>query len=254
MITYAELSDLMNVGLDDRTSQRYRVPVRIGAINSAVNRATSALSWAMANRKGPEEALRELTYLRIFQTNSQGGVNLNDPALGHSIWNVLGVYARPQTVEQTPQIFPLGDNVSTYRDDLSWSGSGNPVERVTLEEVPVIRRSKSRPGNEVFAGNSDRVTFSYYITGNASSSAYNSGGSELRVLPQSQTGRKLIALSYVAQPSLFVDANSAVEFPQSFKQTLVEWALQYISIPQGDRTTLNSSSQQDAAQLMSFIV
>lgn len=254
MITYAELSALINVAIDDRISQRYTVPVRVDALNAAVNKATSALAWAMANRKGPEEALRELTYLRIFQTNSQGGINLNDPALGHAIWNVLGVYARPELVEQTPITIPLDAGISTYRDDLSWSGSGSPVERVTLEEVPIIRKSAFRSGNEVLAGNPKRVTFSYYIVGQAGSTAYPSGGSELRVLPQSQTGSKFIGVAYVKQPSLFMDATSSVEFPQSFKQTLVTWACQYLAIPQGDGTSLNSTSQQDAQTLMGFII
>jgi len=252
MITYAELSTLLDVQLDDRISQRYRPLVRIDAMNSAVNRATSALGWAMANRKGPEEALRELTLMRIFQTNSQGGINLNDPSLGHVVWNVLGVYAQPEVVGSA-SILPLDPNLSAYRDDLAFSGSGQPVERVTLEEVPMIRNNFLRNGNEIMASNPNRITFSYYIIGDASSTGYASGGSELRVLPQSQTGRKLIAMSYVKQPSLFVDTTSTVEFPQSFKQTLADWTLQYLAGPQGDGTTLYGTSQQDAAQLFSFI-
>jgi hypothetical protein len=253
MITYAELSAPLDVQLDDRTSQRYRPIVRIGAMNSAVNRAASALGWAMANRKGPEEALRELTMMRIFQTNTQGGINLNDPSLGHVIWNVLGVYARPEIVEPGAVVNPLDPGVSQYRPDLSFSGTGPPVERVTLEEVPMIRRNFLRNGNEILAGNPKRVTYAYYIIGDASSTGYSSGTSELRVLPQSQTSAQFIAMSYVKQPSAFVDTTSSVEFPQSFKQTLADWTLQYLAGPQGDGTSLYSTSEKDAAQLFSFI-
>lgn len=251
MITYAELSDIISQGTQDSFSERYRPSIRIGAMNAAVERATAALGWAMANRKGPEEALRELTRLRVFQTNSQGGINLNDPTLGHSVFNVLGVYARPVLV--TPGVInaiPL--NESQYRPDLAFSGTGDPVERVTLEDVPMIRKNFLRNGNEVYAGNPNKVTFSYYIIGDASSTGYGSGSSELRVLPQSATGRSFIAMAYVQQPSRFVTNTSTVEFPQFMLRTLGEWALAYITTPQGDGNTLMASAEKDAAQLFSF--
>lgn len=253
MITYAELNQIITEGTQDSFSDRYRPSVRIGAINSAVRRATTALGWAMANKKGPEEALRELKYIRIFQTNSQGGIDLSDPALGHPVWNVLAIYARPYTVEEQT-ILPLDPSTSQYRADLSWSGSESPVERVTDEEVPLIRKNFLRNGNEIMASNPKRVTFAYYIPGNASSAAYQSPlGSELRVLPQSVTGQQLIAMNYVAQPTEFVTPSGSVAFPQAFKQTLGEWALYYIAIPQGDTQTLMQSSEKDAMQLFANI-
>jgi hypothetical protein len=253
MISYAELSSAISQATQDSFSDRYRPSQRIASINAAVERATSALGWAMANNKGSEEALRELTNLRIFQTNSQGGINLNDPTLGHTIWNVLGVYARPELVT-AGTISSVPNNVSLYRPDLAFSGTGSPVERITLEEVPVVRNSIVRNGNEVFAGNPKRVTFAYYIIGNASSSGYVSGSSELRVLPNSQTGRTFIAMSYIQQPTRMVDENSVVEFPQFMLRTLAEWTLSYLVIPQGDGTTMYSTAEKDAAQLLGFTI
>jgi len=253
VITFAELSVPFLAQVDDVFGQTYRPSVRLAAFNSAIRRATAALGWAMANRKGPEEALRELTFLRIFQTNAQGGINLNDPALGHAVWNVLGIYARPEIVQPNPIINPVADNVSLYRSDLAFSGTGSPVERVTLEEVPMIRNNFLRNGNEIMAANPKRVTFSYYIIGDASSTGFDSGGSELRVLPQTQTGKKLIAMSYVKEPTVMVDETSAVEFPKSFLQTLVDWSLDYATVRQGDGPTMNQSAKEDANALFSFI-
>lgn len=231
----------------------YRPSIRLAAFNSAIRRAASALSWSMANRKGPEEALRELTYVRVFQTNTQGGINLNDPALGHAIWNVLGVYASPEIIPEGAPINPIGESQSTYRDDVAFAGAGNPVERVTLEEVPMIRNNFLRNGNEIMAAVPGRTTYSYYIIGDASSTGYASGGSELRVLPKSQTGGKFIAVSYVKHPTEMVDENSQVEFPKSFLQTLVSWSLDYATVRQGDGPTTNMNAKQDAQQLFSFI-
>ena len=117
----------------------------------------------------------------------------------------------------------------------------------------MIRTNFLRNGNEVFASNENRVTFSYYIIGDASSTGYVTGGSELRILPQSVMGKKFVAMSYLREPTFMVDENSEVEFPKSFLQTLVEWALEDATVRQGDGPTMNQSAQQDAVTLFNFI-
>lgn len=264
MITYTELKEVMAANLDAEGSDRYLdVQDYVPAINSAISRAMTAVGWAMANRKGSEEALRDLTYVRIFQTNSEGGVAISNPAilslLGHSIWNVLGVYAQPDTVPPDASPTAQQDNVSLYRPDVAWSGSGSPVERVTLEEVPVLRNNAFLSGNEVLASAPKRRTFAYYIVGNASSNNYDSGIGEIRVLPKSVTSNSLVAISYLSQPTE-LDANNYnlpttfIEFPQSMKRTLANWALQYISWKQGDGTNLQMNAMKDAQELFQLTV
>lgn len=263
MITYSELKAVMQANLDAEGSERYLdVPDYVPAINSAVSRAMTAIGWAMANRDGSEEALRDLTYTRIFQTNSEGGVAISDPALladlGHGIWNVLAVYARPETVE-FQIITPVAPSASLYRNDLSWSGSGSPVERVTLEEVPVLRDNAFLSGNEVLADKPKRVTFAYYVVGNAWSNGYSSGNGEIRVLPKSVTKKSLVAISYLANPTELTPDNynlptTRIEFPQSMKRTLADWALQYIAWKQGDGTNLQMNAQKDAQELFQLTV
>jgi hypothetical protein len=252
MITGTEIWEIMKARLDAEGSDRY-LPDQdiIPAINTSIRRAATAIGWALANRKGSEEQLSELTFVRVFQTNSQGGVSLNDPSLGHGVWNVLGVYARPEVVG-TPSINPIPQNQSQYRADLAWSGSGDPVERVTLEEVPKIRTNIFRNGNEILANNPNRVTFSYYIPGNASSTNYSSGPRELRILPQSVTATSIVAIAYLKEPSEITSLTDSVEFPSSMKDTLASWALQNLAYKQGDGTTLNILASQDAAQLFGF--
>ncbi len=261
MITYNDMIATMAPNIDAEWSERY-LPEQdyIPNINSAISKAMTAIGWAMANRDGSEEALRDSTFTRIFQTNSQGGVAISDPtlvaALGHGIWNVLAVYAEPLTVEP-PTLPPIPANVSKWRDDLSWSGSGSRVERITLEEVPMIRNNRFMLGNEVLAANTKRRSYSYYIVGNASTSGYASGGGEVRVLPQSITGAQLVAISYIAEP-LELNVNNyltaQIPLPQSFRRTLADWALGYMAIKQGDGTVLKTTVEQDAAQLFQMAV
>jgi hypothetical protein len=261
MITYTDMLATMAPNIDAEWSERY-LPEQdyIPAINSAVSKAMTAIGWAMANRDGSEEALRDSTFTRIFQTNSQGGVAISDPtlvaALGHGMWNVLAVYAEPFTVEQQ-SIQPQPPYTSVWRDDLAWSGTGSRVERVTLEEVPLIRNNGFTLGNEVWAANPKRRSYSYYIVGNAATAGYPSGGGELRVLPQSITSSALIGISYIAEPIELTPANyltAQLPLPQSFKRTLADWALGYIAIKQGDQTVLKTTIEQDASMLFQMTV
>jgi hypothetical protein len=93
----------------------------------------------------------------------------------------------------------------------------------------------------------------YYIIGDASSLGFTTGGQELRVLPQSATSQQLIAISYLKKPQEFTGPSGTTDFPQSFIQTLVEWAANTISLPQDGSPTLYQSSEKDAAQLFGFI-
>jgi hypothetical protein len=114
----------------------------------------------------------------------------------------------------------------------------------------------------VLASAPKRRTFAYYIVGNASSSNYDtgmgfSGIGEIRVLPKSVTSKSLVAISYLSQPTE-LDANNylnaTIEFPQSMKRTLANWALQYISWKQGDGTNLQMNAMKDAQELFQLTV
>lgn len=260
MISYTEFEGPILASLDAEDSQRY-LPDQdiIPALNAAFERANTAIRWALANRQSSEEALRELTYTRIFQTNSEGGVSLDavTPSLGHNIWNILAVYAEPITVESNPQPTPGADSQSLYRADLSWSGSGKPVERISVEEVARRRDSAFLRGNEVLAGNPKRRSFAYYIPGVASSDVYDSGVGEIRVIPQSITSKALIGITYLAEPTKFTSANyttASIEYPKSMLRMLVGWTLEYLSYKQGDGTTLNSLASKDAQMLFGTTV
>jgi hypothetical protein len=68
-----------------------------------------------------------------------------------------------------------------------------------------------------------------------------------------------VAISYLSQPTE-LDANNYnlpttfIEFPQSMKRTLANWALQYISWKQGDGTNLQMNAMKDAQELFQLTV
>lgn len=243
MISYGDLNYYISQMLDDETSERYLPSNRIAGINWALNRAQSAFGWQFANRKGPEEAMRDFTKIAIYQTDGFGSALLDDPLLGYTIANVLGVYVNP-VPQSTASILPLPPTVSQYRSDVLYSNVGEPVHRVTLEMTPIIKTNASMRGNEVLADNPGRVTYAYYL---------NNG--RVWVIPQSQTGQKFIAVAHIEKFPLMTDDTSTVDMPPYMTNILASWACEFLSWKQGaGPDTLNVLASKDAAQLFNFSV
>lgn len=247
MVSYAQLAIPINARLDANPGSDRYLPEQdiIPGINSATARLQSALGWGLANRKAPEEALRDFITTAIYQTDAYGSILLDDPLMPWTVANIVAVYTNPDL--QVPgTVNPLPDNQSQYRGDLLWAGPGEngAVQRVTQEQVPLIRRNASMRGNEVLANNPDRVSYSYY----------ESSG-RVWVLPKSVMGKKIIAVAQIEQFAPMTDTNSTVNVPQSMIQLLSSWALEYISWKQ-DPTGMGvgAFASKDAAQLFGFTV
>lgn len=242
MLTYGQIASIILDRLDAEGSDRY-LPDRdiIPSINSAVARVQSAFGWALANRKGSEEAMRDFTRIAVFQTSAQGFVLLDDPGLGHTMANVLALYPMPDT-EQPPSILPAPS--SMLRPDLTFIGATVPCQRVTLEMVPVIRTNASMRGNEVLASNPRRRTWAYYL---------NEGRAYL--LPRSQAGSILTGIAYIEKFLPMVNTSSTVNLPDYMAEQLAAWALTYIAWkqdPQGQG--VGNLANKDAAELFGFSV
>lgn len=237
-ISYADINVILDNLLEDETSQRYETPDRITGINQAISRAQSAIGWALANRKGSEEALREMTKIGIWQTDPFGSVVLDATNLGYTIANVLAVYPNP--VLQVP-IALTPTALSLYRPDGSWAGATKPSRRVTLEQVPVIVGNSMMPGNEILAANANRRTWSYYI---------NNG--QVYLLPRSQAGNIFVGIAHLEKFTPMTTITSVVNMPQYMTQTLAMWAFSYITWKTGDRGSMGALASQDATELFGF--
>ena len=238
MVSYAQIDQILDTRLEDENSQRYSVPGRLAAINSGIGRAQFALGYMLANRKGSEEALKDFTKIGIWQTDPFGSALLDDPLLGYTIANVVGLYAEPDLQAPAP-ILPIPS--SQYRPDALWAGAGKPVRRVTLEQVGVIRGNAMMPGNEVLAANPSRREWAYYL---------NNG--RVWLLPKSQAGDTLVAIAHIEKFAPMTSVNDTVNLPEFMLETLASWAYSYITWKQGDRGPMGTLAMQDANELFGF--
>jgi hypothetical protein len=229
--------------LDAESSDRY-LPQQdmIPAINSAISRAQSALGWALANRKGSEEALRDFTRIAIYQTDLFGSVLTDDPSMGYTVANIVAMYANPE-LQAAGTINPQPSTVSQYRGDLAWAGAGDPVLRITLEQAANTKNNAFMRGNEVLAANPGRRTYAYYE---------NAG--RVWMLPKSICGQQFVAMAQIEKFDPMTSTASSVNLPQYMTNLLAAWACYYLSYKQGAGETLGSLASRDAAELFNFTV
>jgi len=238
MVTYTDIDVIISELTDDSTSQRYLVPNRIAGINSAISRAQTAFGWALANRKGPEEVLRDMTKVGVWQTDAFGAAILDDPALGYTVANVLAVYPKPVLAAEV--VITPSPNASAYLPDAKWVGADKPAKRVTLEQVPVIHNNSMMPGNEVLANNPKRISWAYFL---------NDG--KVWVLPASQMNQQLVAIAHIEKFLPMVDPTSVTNMPDFCTQVLAEWAFEYMT--RKTQQNMTALAQQDAAQLFALM-
>lgn len=223
--------------LDDQGSQRY-LPEQdiIPSINSGLGRMQSAAGWALANRKGSEEMLRDFSRITVFQTSSTGNILVDDPALGEPVADIVAVYPLPLT-EQAQTILP--NNSSLVRSDLTFAGPSTPCQRVTWEMAPVIRTNASMRGNEVLAANPERRSWAYCL---------NQG--RVYLLPKSQASSILTAIAYIQKFAPMTTTTSTVDVPEYCAEILASWALSYIAWKQDSQGQgVGNLASRDAAEL-----
>lgn len=257
MFTVQELDELIDAGLDATGSQRYLFDQdKKPAINSAISRAITAGGWALANRKGSEEMLWELKEDKIFQSNFFGGIAINDalPSLGHTVWNVLAVYAEPEVSPPITVVSGQPNQTIVYPNNVPL-GSKFPVQRMTAEQVAVANTNIFMSGNETLAATPMR-TYGYYYMGQrvTSQNIIQATQGEIFITPRSLASRKLFWVSYLRTPATITAITDNIDLPRSFMRTLASWALEYLSFKQGDGTTLNSVASKDAGMLFNFQV
>lgn len=278
-ITAQQVYDNAKAFVDAEGGQQY-LPDQdwLPAINAAYQRAITACNWRLANNKGAEEQLAELQIDLLFRTNGIGVIDIDlarsatNPATVNSLkcWSIIAAYAEPQVAALSPGFpvpaFPAPANGSlTYYWDGASSrpqGSKFPVQRMTKEQLAVANTNRYMAGSEALAldsaGNPSKMrSYAYYIAGDQQSINDNTPGDSpsisLLVKPFALSVNKWFWVSYLRNPNTltaFTGTNTGtLSLPVSMLRTIADWTLQYLSIKQGDQTTLNSSAREDASTL-----
>jgi len=220
--------------LDAEDSDRYLFAQDFKpAINSAVEWMVALINSAFAANKLSEEDLRELTRVKVFQPNQFSRVKFDSAAVGEKLWTILAIFTEIQvTPFQKPP--PLPDpNMSVYYNYLSYVGSDESAGRLSLEVWSENRKNIFKPGNDTVLNGFKK--YGYLNDFDYSSTNYIEKG-QIEIRPS--VAGQFIAIAYLKYPDEINDITDSIEFPETLTDLLVQKTANYISIKQGDGTTL----------------
>lgn len=238
--------------LDAEDSDRYTFAQDISfAINSAQETLVAIFNQAFGQNKLSPESLRELTKVKVWQTNSYSRFTYNKSDTGHSLWSIIGIYPKPK-VNKGVSSSPVPDkSQSKFRPDLSYISSDKSCKRLTLEEWNSNTKNAFMPGNIILSGELSEYAYLDFADYTSTSYVGNTDKVEIQIRPD--VSNELIALAYLKYPTPIVSINDVVEFPESLTTLIVDIALHNIAYKQGDQTTLYIVTDRSINQLVSLM-
>lgn len=252
MISVQSIVERIESILDAEGSDRYTFEQDYKpAINSSVEWLQAVFNRAFADKKLTEESLRDLVRTCVYQTNAYSRVRLEDPNLGFSIWSILKVNPKPEVYPSGATVSPLAqDYLSIYRSDVSYIKSQYSAKRLTTEQWEEASTNIFEAGNTTFLNKFQK--FAYLNPQNYSSSSYQPGGSEIEIRPE--VPKEFVAVTLLKYPTPITLITDNVEFPETLLNLVVQKALNFISMKQGDQTNLYVVSARDVQTLVQLMV
>lgn len=256
-IDTGELASAMRAQLGAEGTQRYTdAQDLVPGINGATQRFQAFMGAVLEEKKGSAEALRDLSRTVIYQTNTQGGIWIDDPAnTSGPVWTITALYAEPQLAQGAFAPVAADPWESVFRGDLTFVGSAKKVKRITVELVGETTNNMGMAGNERLASNDGLRTYAYYWVGDRSAT----GGTwdtatkpELVVLPKSRTNAQPVAVSFLRTIPRITQIGDVLPLPSSLFVFMRDLALNELTPKQGDGTTLYGITEKEILRMLNL--
>lgn len=220
------------------------------AILSAQDWIVSVINSQLGNKKFSEEIFSDITLARVFQASAFSRIRLNPVDLGHDVWTLLSVEPLPNTNPTFVHQTLANPQDSIYRSDLAHISGVNFAKRRTTEEWTVNAKNPFDDSHILETGETAQ-DYGYLNNTDYTSSAYTLAAptSEIEVRPS--IGGLACTIRYVRVPQKIALITDFIQFPVFVLDTFVQATLHYMSVKQGDQTTLNSLSAQFLQTLIS---
>lgn len=247
------INDRIESRLDSEGSQRYTFDQDIKpAINGAIETIVAALNESFAEKKLSPESLRELTKVKIWQTNDYSRFSYSATDTGHPLWTVLAIYPKPVTNRGVRSSSPTTDkSESKFRNDLSFVKSKFSAKRLTLEEWNLNEDNVFMPGNNILSGG--LLEYAYLDPADYTSKTYLGKPGKVEITIRPDVNSELIAMAYVKYPNNVAAITDSIEFPESLTDVIVDICLNLISVKENDGTNLWQTSTTNMSRLINLL-
>lgn len=250
MIPAQQVVDLMTFELDSEGSDRYLFDTDFKpAINSAIKWLVFVFNKAFESNKFSGENLRDLIKTRIWVANSFSRVKFDEAAVGDELWSYLGVHPEPTVfpANAVPPTMP-DEYTSQFIEDVSYVESEYSAKKLSVEKWNENKKNVFEAGNNIMTG--DFKSYAYLTDINYASTVYLQE-KEIEIRPS--VAGDFVGITYLKVPTQITTINDDIEFPSSLVTLLVQKSLNFISVKQGDQTTLFSVTDRDVNLLINLI-
>jgi hypothetical protein len=251
MIPVQEVVDLMKFELDSEGSERYLFDLDFKpAINLSIKWLVFVFNRAFEENKFSGENLRDLIRTRIWVANNFSRIKFDPLFTGDELWSYLAVHPEP-TVYPTGSLPPAlaNDYTSEFQPDIAYVKSRYSANKLTVEKWNESSDNVFEPGNSLVGGS--LKSYAYLTEVDYSTATTYTQDKEIEIRPD--VSGQFVAMTYLKNPSNINLISDNIEFPSSLTALFVQKALNFISIKQGDQTTLFSITENDVARLIKTI-
>lgn len=252
MITVSDLIVRIQSALDAEGSDRYRFDRDYSpAINFAVEYLVTVFNSAFAQNKFSEEVLRELIRTRVWQTSKYSRIYFDPADTNGEIWSIIRVSPEPVV---DPAISPLPNPMpenSMFVPDVLFVRSDFAANRLTSEEWNTGAKNIFMPGNTVLLGDFKEYAYQNFIGSKPGNLPANSRP-EIEIRPY--LDNQFVAVTYLVYPIPISLETDVIMFPKMLTDFMVEKALNFISLKQGDGTNLYSVTEREISTIANLML
>ena len=246
MINVQSVIDLIESSLDAEGSDRYTFAQDYKpAINYSIGWIQTVFNFAFSDKKLTEENLRFLVKSQVFQPSGYSRIDLG--LLPHSVWSILRVNPEAKTDPEATPLSGQPDSMSFYRPDLTFVKSEYSAKKLTLEQWDENRGNIFEAGNEsLLSGGFKSYAYLNFVSHGQTSQ------SEVEIRPDASG--QFVGVTYLKNPDKVQLVSDDLELPESLLNLIVEKSLHFISVKQGDQTTLRKASSEDVNELVKLMI
>ena len=251
MIVASDLITSMVSVLDAEGSNRYTFDRDYRpAINYAIKYYASVFNFAFGQKKLSEENLRELTRTRVWQTSKYSRIHFDITDTTEEVWTILRISPEPTLDPQLDPVVNPDPTSSIFTPDVIFVRSSHSAARQTLEEWNEGERNLFMPGNTILQNDLKKYAYRNFTHSKAGDLAVDII-EEVEIRPYLE--EQLVGVTYLVYPTPIVADTDVILYPKSMENLLIDKALNFVSLKQGDGTNLYSVTEREIATLVKLM-
>ena len=252
MLASVVANQCRSIGLDAHGTDYYDDDLHmIPAINAAIKWLMSVAAVAFHQKRMSEELFKNVIKLKVYQTNSLSRIKI-----GSDVYSILNVLPYPTCLPNNDAVG--GGNtydsidLSTGNEAKQFVSCEYQCKRLTSEQWSFNKKNPFRAGNTVQSTTLGELsTFAYYSPLEYGTYGGGQVGSYIEISPAMNT--KLCGITFLETQDDITALSEDLNFDLNFLNILAFKTTSFLTLKQGDGTTIHKVSEDEVLTLLSAL-